>query len=116
MGMRGIGGSAGAGGVRIALDDNAAGAVKGAANAAGGGTTTVTPDIAVGDDDVLHVVWFNPDDNQVRHKCILADDWDDVTSTGWDQDEDGANVASGMYVYRIEAGDFIDYRKMLLVR
>ena len=31
-------------------------------------------------------------------------------------DEDGANVASGMYIYRIEAGDFIDYRKMLLVR
>jgi len=35
----------------------------------------------------------------------------------WDGlNEDGANVASGMYVYRIEAGDFIDYRKMLLVR
>jgi flagellar hook assembly protein FlgD len=28
----------------------------------------------------------------------------------------GADVASGMYVYRIKAGDFIAHRKMLLVR
>ncbi len=30
--------------------------------------------------------------------------------------DEGAVVASGMYVYRIKAGDFIAYRKMLLVR
>lgn len=35
----------------------------------------------------------------------------------WDGlNDQGANVASGMYIYRIKAGDFIDYRKMLLVR
>ncbi|MCH7764531.1 MAG: T9SS type A sorting domain-containing protein, partial [Candidatus Marinimicrobia bacterium] len=30
--------------------------------------------------------------------------------------DQGANVASGMYIYRIKAGDFIAHRKMLLVR
>lgn len=35
----------------------------------------------------------------------------------WDgTDENGISVASGMYIYRIKAGDFIDHRKMLLVR
>jgi len=30
--------------------------------------------------------------------------------------DQGVNVASGMYVYRIKADDFIAHRKMLLVR
>ena len=35
----------------------------------------------------------------------------------WDGLNDaGTDVASGMYVYRIKAGDFIAHRKMLLVR
>ena len=31
-------------------------------------------------------------------------------------DDKGVDAASGMYIYRIKAGDFIDHRKMLLVR
>ncbi len=31
-------------------------------------------------------------------------------------DDSGIDAASGMYIYRIKAGDFIDHRKMLLVR
>lgn len=35
----------------------------------------------------------------------------------WDGlNDEGSDVASGMYVYRIKAGDFIAHRKMLLVR
>ena len=30
--------------------------------------------------------------------------------------DEGIEAASGMYVYRIKAGDFISHRKMLLVR
>ncbi len=35
----------------------------------------------------------------------------------WDgMNDEGIEAASGMYVYRIKAGDFISHRKMLLVR
>ena len=68
------------GGVRIAPD--------------AAGQETVSPDIAVGDDDVLHVVWYHPDDDAIAHKTLPAEDWTDVSSFGWNQNVIGAPVGT----------------------
>ena len=43
----------------------------------------LTPDIAIGDDDVIHVVWFAPELDQIQHKQLRSDEWTDQTSFGW---------------------------------
>lgn len=54
------------------------------------------PDLAVGTGDVLHVLYFEdnvvPANSQIEHKTLLADDWNDVSAFGWDQDAAGAAV------------------------
>ena len=55
------------------------------------------PDIAIGDGNALHVVYFNDDNlcDCIEHKRLSTDTtWVDVTATGWDQTVDGANVAT----------------------
>ena len=52
------------------------------------------PDIAVGDGDVLHIVWFNNTDDEVQHKQLQDDLWTDVSTFGWDQTVPGATVGS----------------------
>ena len=53
------------------------------------------PDLAVGDGDALHVVYFNDDDERFEHKRLITDTtWVDVTTGGWDQNDDGAVVAA----------------------
>ena len=64
------------GGVRIAPD----------------GDRHTGPDLAVGTGDVLHLLYFNDTDDLIEHKTLLADSWDEVGSTGWIQDSDGAGV------------------------
>ena len=54
----------------------------------------IAPDIAIGDDDVLHIVWFAPDADQIQHKTIPADQWSDVTSFGLNQDVAGTSVGT----------------------
>ena len=58
----------------------------------------VSPDIAVGDDDVLHVTWFNASDSQtapIKYKSVPAEDWNVTGATGWNQDTDaGATVGT----------------------
>ncbi len=54
----------------------------------------LSPDIAIGDNDVLHVVYFSPGSDEVRHKALPAEDWADVSSFGWDSGSDGATVGS----------------------
>jgi flagellar hook assembly protein FlgD len=54
-----------------------------------------------------------------RRICTLVDEVQgsgrhEVTWTG--RDDDGRLVASGTYVYRIEAGDFRQVRKMTLMK
>ena len=54
------------------------------------------PDLAVGRGDVLHVLYFHEEavsvNSDIEHKTLLADDWDDVTSLGWDATSHGADV------------------------
>ncbi|MBT3345867.1 MAG: hypothetical protein HN712_16940 [Gemmatimonadetes bacterium] len=54
------------------------------------------PDLAIGTGDVLHVLYFEdnvvPANSQIEHKTLLADDWNDVSGLGWDQDVAGAAV------------------------
>ena len=48
----------------------------------------------------------------------LVDAWKTAGShaTVWDgRDDSGASLASGVYIYRLEAGDFSDSRKMVLI-
>ncbi|MEW6752667.1 MAG: FlgD immunoglobulin-like domain containing protein [Candidatus Latescibacterota bacterium] len=53
------------------------------------------PDIALGDDDVLHVVWTDEAAETVSHKTVPASLWSDVTIAGWDQEgSNGATVGS----------------------
>ena len=53
------------------------------------------PDIAIGDGDALHVAYFNDDDDRIEHKRSITDTtWADISSTGWDQNVDGASVGS----------------------
>ncbi len=50
------------------------------------------PDIDVGTGDVLHLAYFNDAGNDIEHKTLLADSWQMVGSTGWNQDADGADI------------------------
>ena len=53
------------------------------------------PDIAIGDGDALHVLYFNDDDDRIEHKRSITDTtWADVSAVGWDQGSDGATVGS----------------------
>jgi hypothetical protein len=51
-----------------------------------------SPDIAIGDDDVIHIVWYNSlpfaagDGEQIEHKSVPAADWSEIGVTGWNQD------------------------------
>jgi len=54
----------------------------------------LSPDIAVGDDDILHVVWFAPGPDAVQHKQVAATSWDDLSQFGWDQSAAGATVGA----------------------
>ncbi len=53
------------------------------------------PDLAIGDGDNLHVVYFSDADDRIEHKRLSTDTtWVNVTNFGWDQDTDGATVAA----------------------
>jgi len=70
----------------------------GTANSSGGvrispdGTRQTGPDMAVGSGEVLHLVYFNDGANDIEHKTLLGDDWNVVSSSGWNQNVDGADV------------------------
>ena len=71
----------GTGGVRLTID----------------GERQIGPDIAVGDGDALHLIYFSDDNNQVEHKRMSTDTtWVDVSTAGWDNTAtgDGALVAA----------------------
>ena len=72
-------GTAGTGGVRITPEAN----------------RETGPDIAVGDGDALHVLYFNDSGDQIEHRRSLADtNWIKVGTTGWNQTAVGATVSS----------------------
>ena len=52
------------------------------------------PDLAIGDGDALHVIYYNDTDNEIEHKRMATDtSWADVSSQGWNQTVDGATIA-----------------------
>ena len=53
-----------------------------------------SPDIAIGDDDIIHIVWYNTTDDEIQHKTMPSSQWDDVSGFGWDQSASGAVVGS----------------------
>ncbi len=55
-----------------------------------------SPDIAIGDDDIIHLVWFSPENavENVQHKTLPAEDWTDVSALGWNQNAVGASVSA----------------------
>ncbi|MDP7693325.1 MAG: hypothetical protein QGG89_15925, partial [Vicinamibacterales bacterium] len=58
------------------------------------GALYVAPDIAIGDDDVVHIVYYHPAGNAVRHKSMPAQDWTDLSNFGWDMGDSGASVGT----------------------
>jgi hypothetical protein len=58
------------------------------------GTMAVAPDIAIGDDDVIHIVWYEPVGDQIEYKSLRASEWTDITDFGWDNTVAGATVGS----------------------
>ena len=53
------------------------------------------PDLAVGDGDRLHILYFSDADDRIEHKRLSTDTtWVDVSAAGWDQDTDGSTVAA----------------------
>ena len=56
----------------------------------------VTPDIAIGDDDIIHIVWFNPTNavETISHKSVPAEDWAVVGATGWNSGAAGSTVGT----------------------
>ena len=72
-------GGVGTGGVRIAPD----------------GTRQMGPDLAIGDADALHAIYYDDAGNQIEHKRVATDTtWADVSSTGWNQTAVGATVSA----------------------
>ena len=70
---------------------------------AGTGGVRLTPngdrgtgvDIGIGDNDALHVVYFNDSDNRIEHKRLATDEtWNVVNGSGWNQNADGALLAT----------------------
>ena len=59
-------------------------------------TGGVTPDIAIGDDDILHITWWSPANasETIEHKTVPAEDWDNIGALGLDHDAAGASVGT----------------------
>jgi len=52
-------------------------------------------DLALGDGDALHALYFSDSDDRIEHKRLETDDrWLDVSTNGWSQNLDGAVVGS----------------------
>ena len=76
--------------------------------------TTIQYSLAVSGRVTIHI--YNILGQRVR---ILVDDVLEVGvhKVQWDgKDEGGRNIASGVYVYRVRSGDFVQTRKLLLLR
>jgi len=58
------------------------------------GTRQTGPDIAVGDGDALHLIYFDDATDRIEHKRVATDtSWVDGSSSGWDSDVAGGLVA-----------------------
>ncbi|MFC1525328.1 hypothetical protein ACFL6X_00780 [Candidatus Latescibacterota bacterium] len=67
------------GGVRLTID----------------GERQVGPDLAVGDGDALHLVYFSDPDDEIQHKRGVTDTtWVEVGPDGWEENSAGAVVGS----------------------
>lgn len=52
-------------------------------------------DLALGDDDALHAIYFSDADDRIEHKRLTTNSgWLDVSSNGWNQNADGSTVGS----------------------
>ena len=61
----------------------------------GAGERQTGPDVAIGDGDALHVVYFDDADNNIQHKRMNTDTtWAEVGTSGWSQDAVGATIGS----------------------
>ena len=59
------------------------------------GDRGVGVDVGIGDNNALHVTYFNDSDNRIEHKRLATDaTWNVVNSSGWNQNADGAFLAN----------------------
>ena len=72
-------GTAGTGGIRLTIN----------------GDRATGQELAMGDDDALHMVYFNDTDDRIEHKRLATDNtWLDVSTAGWSQNADGSAIAT----------------------
>lgn len=56
-------------------------------------TVGIAPDIFIGDDDIIHLVYWTAGTENILHKSAPAEDWADAQNS-WDQDNAGGTVAT----------------------
>ena len=76
----------------VGVGSTANGGSQGGVRITPDGTRQIGPDISVGTGDVLHVAYFNDATNDIEHKTLLADAWQTVNTSGWNQDAVGAVI------------------------
>ncbi|MEE3258487.1 MAG: hypothetical protein VX293_04700, partial [Candidatus Latescibacterota bacterium] len=76
----------------VEVGSTANGGSKGGVRISPDGDRQTGPDISIGTGDVLHVAYFNDANDDIEHKTLLADSWQSVTTAGWNQDVDGADI------------------------
>ena len=66
------------------------------------------------ENDMLLKIWddFHPDDCRRQIRVRAASLLSGSHSVEWD----ASNLASGLYLYRLEAGEYVETRKMILMK
>ena len=82
----------------VQIGQNGSAASRGGVRIDPEATDNRSPDIAIGDDDILHVAYYTGGGGAgataIQHKTVPASLWNDVSAAGWNQPVAGATVGT----------------------